>query len=218
MAKTRVVGRASTAPAGAAAATLATRTRQALSQPVQLLRKLEVLLRDPVLRVADERYAHQVPGDEQVRVVVELVCDRGQPVHEVHRPREVVELELAPQRVAVLLPVRVQLAEVGLHLFVVQDRHLLFTLVRIVSLVPSATETLFALGLGDDVVAVTHECDYPPEARDLPHVTRSIVPEGLPAADIDRAVRELTSQGRAIYELDENALHDAFPDLIVTQA
>jgi iron complex transport system substrate-binding protein len=90
--------------------------------------------------------------------------------------------------------------------------------VRIASLVPSATETLFALGLGDEVVAVTHECDYPPEAQELPHLTRSVVPEGLPAAEIDRAVRELTGQGRAIYELDERALQDALPDLIVTQA
>ena len=89
---------------------------------------------------------------------------------------------------------------------------------RIASLVPSATETLFALGLGDEVVAVTHECDYPPEAQELPHLTRSVVPEGLPAAEIDRAVRELTGQGRAIYELDELALQDALPDLIVTQA
>src|SRR5437879_3513237 len=89
---------------------------------------------------------------------------------------------------------------------------------RIASLVPSATETLFALGLGDNVVAVTHECDYPPAARDLPHLTRSVVPEGLPASEIDRAVRELTGEGRAIYELDEYALEDALPDLIVTQA
>src|SRR6476659_2118703 len=55
-------------------------------------------------------------------------------------------------------------------------------LVRIASLVPSATETLFALGLGDDVVAVTHECDYPPEAQELPHLTRSVIEEGLGAA------------------------------------
>ena len=89
---------------------------------------------------------------------------------------------------------------------------------RIASLVPSATETLFALGLGDDVVAVTHECDYPPAARELPHLTRSVLPEGLPAARIDQAVRELTAGGQAIYELDAGALHDALPDLIVTQA
>jgi iron complex transport system substrate-binding protein len=90
--------------------------------------------------------------------------------------------------------------------------------VRIVSLVPSATEMLFALGLGDEVTAVTHECDYPPDARDRPRVTRDVIGPGLPPAEIDRAVRELTEQGRAIYELDEDALVRLQPDLIVTQA
>src|SRR5918996_595771 len=89
---------------------------------------------------------------------------------------------------------------------------------RIVSLVPSATEMLFALGLGGDVTAVTHECDHPPEARELPKVTRDVIGPGLPPAEIDRAVRELTEQGQAIYELDEEALRRAQPDLIVTQA
>jgi len=89
---------------------------------------------------------------------------------------------------------------------------------RIVSLVPSATETLFALGLGDEVTAVTHECDHPPAARDLPKVTRDVIGPGLPPAAIDRAVRELTEQGRAIYELDEEGVRRAQPDLIVTQA
>ncbi|MFL5894255.1 MAG: ABC transporter substrate-binding protein [Thermoleophilaceae bacterium] len=89
---------------------------------------------------------------------------------------------------------------------------------RIASLVPSATETLFALGLGDDVVAVTHECDYPLEAQELPHLTRSVIPPGLSAAEIDSAVRERTQRGEAIYELDEAALRDAEPELIVTQA
>jgi iron complex transport system substrate-binding protein len=89
---------------------------------------------------------------------------------------------------------------------------------RIVSLVPSATETLFALGLGDAVTAVTHECDHPPAARELPKVTRDVIGPGLPPAQIDRAVRELTEQGRAIYELDEDGLRRAQPDLIVTQA
>ena len=53
---------------------------------------------------------------------------------------------------------------------------------RIASLVPSATETLFALGLGDEVIAVTHECDYPEPAASLPHLTRSVIPEGLTTA------------------------------------
>jgi iron complex transport system substrate-binding protein len=90
--------------------------------------------------------------------------------------------------------------------------------VRIVSLVPSATEMLFALGVGDEVTAVTHECDHPPEALDLPKVTRDVIGPGLPPDEIDRAVRELTEQGRAIYELDEHALRSLAPDLIVTQA
>jgi iron complex transport system substrate-binding protein len=90
--------------------------------------------------------------------------------------------------------------------------------VRIVSLVPSATEMLFALGVGDEVTAVTHECDHPPEALDLPKVTRDVIGPGLPPDEIDRAVRELTEEGRAIYELDEHALRSLAPDLIVTQA
>jgi len=90
--------------------------------------------------------------------------------------------------------------------------------VRIVSLVPSATETLFALGLGGEVVAVTHECDWPEAAQELPTVTRDVVPAGLSAGEIDAAVRERTATGTAIYELDHEALHDLRPDLIVTQA
>ena len=89
---------------------------------------------------------------------------------------------------------------------------------RIVSLVPSATEMLFALGVGDEVAAVTHECDHPPEALDLPKVTRDVIGPGLPPDEIDRAVRALTEQGRSIYELDEAALRRLQPDLIVTQA
>jgi iron complex transport system substrate-binding protein len=89
---------------------------------------------------------------------------------------------------------------------------------RIASLVPSSTELLFALGLGDSVVAVTHECDYPPGAADRPHLTRSVVPEGLAAAEIDRAVRERTRAGQALYELDEPLLAELDVDLIVAQA
>ena len=77
---------------------------------------------------------------------------------------------------------------------------------------------LFALGVGDEVTAVTHECDHPPEALELPKVTRDVIGPGLAPDEIDRAVRELTEQGRAIYELDESALHSLAPDLIVTQA
>ena len=88
---------------------------------------------------------------------------------------------------------------------------------RIVSLVPHATELLFALGLGDQVVAVTHECDYPEAATSLPQITRDRLPSGLSAAEIDAAVRERTERGEAIYELDAEALEDLEPDLIVTQ-
>jgi len=90
--------------------------------------------------------------------------------------------------------------------------------VRIVSLVPSATEMLFALGLGDEVTAVTHECDHPAEALERPKVTRDLIGPGLGPAEIDRAVRELTEQGKAIYALDEQRLRELQPDLIVTQA
>jgi iron complex transport system substrate-binding protein len=88
---------------------------------------------------------------------------------------------------------------------------------RIVSLVPSATETLFALGLGPDVIAVTHECDYPPAALELPKITRDVLPTGLSAREIDAAVKERTLAGDSIYELDDELLRDLRPDLIVTQ-
>jgi len=89
---------------------------------------------------------------------------------------------------------------------------------RIASLVPSATEMLFALGLGDRVVAVTHECDYPPQARRLPHLTRTVLADGLSAREIDTAVKETVGEGRALYALDEERLAELAPDLIVTQA
>src|SRR5215216_2401169 len=97
-------------------------------------------------------------------------------------------------------------------------RRAILVSVRIASLVPSATELLFALGLGDRVAAVTHECDYPPGAEQLPHLTRSVIPEGLEAAEIDAAVRERTGRGEALYELDESTLEELDVDLIVTQA
>ncbi|HET9162393.1 MAG TPA: cobalamin-binding protein [Solirubrobacterales bacterium] len=89
---------------------------------------------------------------------------------------------------------------------------------RIASLVPSATEMLFALGLGDSVVAVTHECDYPSAARSLPRLTRTVLDEGLDAGQIDTAVKATVGEGRALYELDEVLLSALAPDLIVTQA
>jgi iron complex transport system substrate-binding protein len=89
---------------------------------------------------------------------------------------------------------------------------------RIVSLVPSATEMLFALGLGGDLIAVTHECDYPPAAVELPKVTRDVLPAGLSAGEIDAAVKQRTLAGESIYELDTELLDELRPDLIVTQA
>jgi iron complex transport system substrate-binding protein len=77
---------------------------------------------------------------------------------------------------------------------------------------------LFALGLGNDLIAVTHECDYPPAARELPRVTRDVLPAGLSSAEIDTAVKERTLAGESIYELDTEMLRDLQPDLIVTQA
>jgi iron complex transport system substrate-binding protein len=89
---------------------------------------------------------------------------------------------------------------------------------RIASLVPSATEMLYALCLGDSVVAVTHECDYPAAARSLPHLTRTVLRPGLSAGEIDRAVKARVAEGQALYELDEELLTELAPDLIVTQA
>lgn len=88
---------------------------------------------------------------------------------------------------------------------------------RIVSLVPHATELLFALGLGEQVVGVTHECDHPTAAGELPHVTHDVLPPGLSAAEIDREVKQRTQRGEAIYALDEQAVRELEPDLIVTQ-
>lgn len=89
---------------------------------------------------------------------------------------------------------------------------------RIVSLLPSATEIVFALGLGDDLVGVTHECDWPPEARGLPIVTRSVHDlSRAPSHAIHRLVEGSVQAGSSIYALDADALAEARPDLILTQ-
>ncbi len=88
---------------------------------------------------------------------------------------------------------------------------------RIASLVPSATEMCFALGLGDDVVAVTHECDHPAATAALPRLTRSLIPAGLDPAAIDTAVGERVAAGESLYALDAGRLAELAPDLIVTQ-
>jgi iron complex transport system substrate-binding protein len=90
--------------------------------------------------------------------------------------------------------------------------------VRIVSLLPSATETLFALGVGDQLVAVTHECDYPPEAASLPIVTRSTLSlEEKDSAGIEATVSLAAAEGRSLYQVDTEAIRDLRPDLVVAQ-
>jgi len=90
---------------------------------------------------------------------------------------------------------------------------------RIVSLLPSTTEIAFALGLGDQVVAVTHECDYPPEARTRPVITASALDhQDATSAEIDTAVRGQLRDGLSIYTLDTAQLEQLRPDLILTQA
>jgi iron complex transport system substrate-binding protein len=75
-----------------------------------------------------------------------------------------------------------------------------------------------ALGLGDSLVAISHDCDFPPSVRERPVVTRSFVPSNASSGEIDRAVRELRGASRALYALDVEALEDLRPDLILTQA
>jgi iron complex transport system substrate-binding protein len=89
--------------------------------------------------------------------------------------------------------------------------------VRIVSLLPSATEILFAVGAGADVVGVTFECDFPPEARQRQIVSNTTLPAGLTPAQIDAAVRARMAAGEDLYTLDEGALRVLDPDLVVTQ-
>ena len=88
---------------------------------------------------------------------------------------------------------------------------------RVVSLLPSATEIVFAIGAGESVVGVTHECDYPAEARTRPHLTSSLLPAELDAAGIDRHVRASVHGGSSLYGLDDRKLAALEPDLIVTQ-
>ncbi len=88
---------------------------------------------------------------------------------------------------------------------------------RIVSLLPSATEILFAVGAGADVVGVTFECDFPPEARTRRIVSNTTLPQGLSASEIDALVRTRLAAGEDLYALDEGALRALDPELVVTQ-
>src|SRR5690625_2115523 len=89
---------------------------------------------------------------------------------------------------------------------------------RIVSVLPSATEILFALGLGDRVLGVSHECDYPPAAREKRVLVRSAFdPDSLTAAEIDSVVSDLVRRGDSIYVVDDVAVQQLQPELIVTQ-
>jgi iron complex transport system substrate-binding protein len=89
--------------------------------------------------------------------------------------------------------------------------------VRIVSLLPSTTEILFAIGAGDDVVGVTFECDFPLEARSRRIVSTSAMPEGLGPAEIDAYVVGAVSRGEDLYHLSADALRELDADLVVTQ-
>lgn len=89
---------------------------------------------------------------------------------------------------------------------------------RIVSLLPSATEMIYGLGLEDRLVGVTHECDFPPAARELPVLVRPALPlENMSQAEIDAAVTARLREGKSLYEIDERLLAELAPDLIVTQ-
>jgi iron complex transport system substrate-binding protein len=90
-------------------------------------------------------------------------------------------------------------------------------LVRIVSLLPSATEILFELGVGDEVVGVTFECDVPPEARERRIVSTSALPAGLSPSEIDAVVKQRLAAGEDLYRLDRGALAELDPTMIVTQ-
>lgn len=88
---------------------------------------------------------------------------------------------------------------------------------RIVSLVPAATEIVWALGATNELVAVTHDDDFPPEALALPRVTRTTIPTGASAREIDLHVREAGARGESTFHLDEGALREARPDVILGQ-
>src|SRR5580693_5745225 len=88
---------------------------------------------------------------------------------------------------------------------------------RIVSLLPSATEILFALGLDAEVVGVSYDCDFPAQVSHLRVVVDSRIPPGLPSLEIDHQVREYVERGESLYIVNADALRELAPDLVVTQ-
>lgn len=88
---------------------------------------------------------------------------------------------------------------------------------RVVSLLPAATEILWALGLGDRVVGVSHECDHPEEARTRPRVVRTSVDASRPSREVDRQVRELVASGRPVFSVDLERIRQLRPDVVVSQ-
>jgi iron complex transport system substrate-binding protein len=88
---------------------------------------------------------------------------------------------------------------------------------RIVCLLPAATETVYVLGAWDRVVAVSHECDFPPDAAKRPRATASRVEAGLPSAELDAALKGLAAKGQGTVSLDDALLRDLKPDLLIAQ-
>ena len=89
---------------------------------------------------------------------------------------------------------------------------------RICSLLPSATEVIAALGLSEELVGISHECDYPPSVRNVPIMVEPIIPpHGLASAEIDRQVAQLVASGQRLYRLNHDRLYHSRPDLILSQ-
>ena len=90
---------------------------------------------------------------------------------------------------------------------------------RICSFLPSATEMVYALGLEDQLYGVTHECDFPPAAKEKPWAVRSVFDGTEPTSgEISRVISERLEQGLGIYEINQDVLREAEPDLLLTQA
>src|SRR5205807_6000506 len=92
-----------------------------------------------------------------------------------------------------------------------------YVVMRIVSLLPSATEIVYALNLGEELVGITHECDWPPQARSKRIVAHSTLPTGASPAEVDRMVSASLEGGTPIYRLDHEAIRELRPDVVITQ-